>query len=187
MDYIPREKCREGYVYRIRSRNLDLGIFHRKPGLGGFESGFIGIREKFGNLYLFTEYHHDDGAPFGTVYPESEVEKCPVEDLCESFGPICFKCRGTVDFVKNGNHGPGTGDWEHAGDPPPGCEKVITSSGRWGSLPNKALFDYLDQLSRRLFGKPLCWRCKENQHGRHGEISMSAKACECDDPACLKK
>lgn len=66
-DYIPLDKCEEGKVYKISSRNLRIGVFDGK-------GGFIGIREKFGNRYLFTEYHWDKGPPFGTVRPYEEVE-----------------------------------------------------------------------------------------------------------------
>lgn len=64
--------CKKGYLYKIDCRNLELGVFNG-------ETGFIGIRTKFGNRYLFTEYHWDQGAPFGTVNPMEEIEKCPLE------------------------------------------------------------------------------------------------------------
>lgn len=57
-------ECKPGRLYRFRSRNLWLGVFN---GLPGSEAGFIGIREKFGSRYLFTEYHHETGGCFGTV------------------------------------------------------------------------------------------------------------------------
>lgn len=67
-DYIPLEQCRHGYLYQIHCRNLSLGIFNKNT------NGFIGIRTKFGDRYLFTEYHYDTGAPFGTVHPHKELE-----------------------------------------------------------------------------------------------------------------
>ena len=67
IEYIPLDQCVDRAVYRIRSNNLGVGVFSEKT------KGFIGIRTKFGNKYLFTEYHYDTGAPFGTV--------CPVEQL----------------------------------------------------------------------------------------------------------
>lgn len=67
MKYIPLTQCVDRAVYRIRSNNLGIGVFSKEI------RGFIGIRTKFGNKYLFTEYHHDTGAPFGTA--------CPVEQL----------------------------------------------------------------------------------------------------------
>ena len=49
-DYIPLNECKKGFLYEIHSRNLDFGVFDGND-------GFIGIREKFGKRYLFTEYH----------------------------------------------------------------------------------------------------------------------------------
>lgn len=49
-------------IYRVRSRNLVIGAW------SAADKGFIGIREKFGARYLFTEYEYDlAGPPFGTA------------------------------------------------------------------------------------------------------------------------
>jgi hypothetical protein len=77
MTHIPLEKCKHGHLYRIHSRNLELGVFNERT------KGFVGIREKFWKLYLFTEYHADTGAPFGTVHPLEEIEECPVKNVRE--------------------------------------------------------------------------------------------------------
>jgi len=53
------------------SRNLSYGIYNEKT------KGFIGIRNKFRQDYLFTEYHYDNGPPFGTVFPKKELGKIP--------------------------------------------------------------------------------------------------------------
>ena len=73
MEIIPLYQCKHGYLYRISSRNLIAGVFNEKDG------GFTGMREKFGHQYLFTEYHYDNGPPYGTVSPKHELEKCPFE------------------------------------------------------------------------------------------------------------
>lgn len=52
--------CIKGHIYRLKSRNLSFGVFNGKD-------GFIGIREKFGDRFLDTEYHWDIGTPHGTV------------------------------------------------------------------------------------------------------------------------
>lgn len=76
MSYIPLTECIHGKLYRIRSRNLTLGVFNSET------NGFIGIREKFDDRYLFTEYHWDLGASFcGTVKPKELLEECPIENL----------------------------------------------------------------------------------------------------------
>lgn len=71
MTTIPLSRCKNRMLYEIRSRNLDFGVFCQKT------SGFIGIRTKFDNQYLFEEYHHDTGPPFGTVVPVKEMIMLP--------------------------------------------------------------------------------------------------------------
>ena len=92
MESIPLKECKDGYTYKIHSRNLTCGVFRVK------DAGFIGIREKFGSTYLFTEFHRDTGAPYGTVSPKTEIEKCPVLDLRESIGTFCSECDKLVEF-----------------------------------------------------------------------------------------
>ncbi len=65
---IPLSECKHGGLYRIASRNLSFGVFNKH------NNGFVGIREKFCFLYLFTEFHHDTGAPLGTVFPKEYLE-----------------------------------------------------------------------------------------------------------------
>jgi hypothetical protein len=57
---IPIEKCEERKIYKIDSRNLNIAVYCG-------EGAFIGIRTKFGDEFLFTEFHRDMGPPFGTV------------------------------------------------------------------------------------------------------------------------
>ena len=71
-DYIKMDNCVKGHLYRIDSRNLSLGVYDGKE-------GFIGIRTKFRDRYLFTEYHHDQGAPHGTVFPLEDLGPIPEE------------------------------------------------------------------------------------------------------------
>lgn len=71
-DYIPLTECKKGFLYKLHSRNLDLGVFNGK-------TGFIGIRQKFGHNFLFTEFHYDTGAPYGTVKPLEELEALPAD------------------------------------------------------------------------------------------------------------
>jgi len=86
-EYIPLIECKKGYLYRINSRNLSFGVYDGK-------GGFIGIREKFGGHYLFTEFHWDQGPPYGTVRPVQEIEKIP-ENIEVKEG------LGTVDSATN--------------------------------------------------------------------------------------
>ncbi len=45
------DECKHGWLYRVHSRNLNLGVYRTD------DKGFIGIRHKFGSRFLFTEYH----------------------------------------------------------------------------------------------------------------------------------
>lgn len=74
--YIPMEQCVRGGVYRIRARNLSVGVYDGNQ-------GFIGIRCKFDHLYLFTEYHWDQGPPYGTVHPIEKIGDLPAEIPCQ--------------------------------------------------------------------------------------------------------
>lgn len=71
MIYIPLEDCVDRAIYKIKSQNLSVGVFRKES------KGFIGIRHKFGDLYLFQEFHYDTGAPFGTVTPEKQIGMLP--------------------------------------------------------------------------------------------------------------
>lgn len=75
-DYIPIDQCVDRGVYRIHSRNLSVGVYRADV------KGFIGIRLKCGDRYLFTEYHYDTGAPFGTVFPKAQIEYLPDDISC---------------------------------------------------------------------------------------------------------
>ena len=75
--YIPLPDCHHGYLYFIRARNFWLGVYNAES------SGFIGIREKLGSTFLFTELHWDEDPMFGTVQPVELLELCPLEDLRE--------------------------------------------------------------------------------------------------------
>lgn len=135
MSRIPLNECRHGYTYQIQSRNLAFGVFNRET------RGFVGLREKFGDTSLFTEFHYDTGPPFGTVAPLREIEECPVKDLREHPETRCSKCKKPM------KHGPSTPlgiiTWVHAGGEAP-CR-----SGWPCAVTNKELFDYLKEIVKR--------------------------------------
>lgn len=64
---IPLTECKKGHTYKVDARNFLVGIFNGK-------TGFIGIRHKFGRMFLDVEYHWDTGAPHGTVQPIQEID-----------------------------------------------------------------------------------------------------------------
>lgn len=69
--HIPLRSCIDGHVYKIYSRNLDVGVFNAE------HEAFTGIRNKFGWNYLFSEFHYDQGPPYGTVSPLEDLGPLP--------------------------------------------------------------------------------------------------------------
>lgn len=129
---IPLDQCQKGSLYRIDSRNLAFGVFD------GVD-GFIGIREKFGSRYLFSEYHYDTGAPYGTVKPLELLEICPLSDIRETIGTFDGVTKRPVKFdtpIKDGGKG-----WyfEDTGE----ASESINPYSR----ENKDLFQYLMEKS----------------------------------------
>lgn len=93
---IPLEQCKNGVLYRIASRNLSFGVFREAS------KGFVGIREKFGDEFLFTEYHWDTGPPYGTVSPHAELEPVPEGmSLEETLGTVGIKSRRPLEYFND--------------------------------------------------------------------------------------
>lgn len=67
---IPREQLERGAIYRLRSHNLNFGVFNG-------EDRFVGIREKFGRYRLDSEVLVDEGPPFGTASALEKVGAVP--------------------------------------------------------------------------------------------------------------
>lgn len=83
--HIPLAQCKKGFFYKLDSRNLSSGVFNGNPVC----PGFIGLREKFGSIFLFTEDHYDNGAPHGTAKPLEEIEQLPDDiEAVEHFATI---------------------------------------------------------------------------------------------------
>jgi hypothetical protein len=94
MQHIKAEDCKDGGLYRIWSRNLRFGVYRVEC------RGFIGIREKFFHEYLFTEYHWDNGPPFGTVKPKEFLEDCPIQPISEHLGDTFDDNQALFDWLK---------------------------------------------------------------------------------------
>lgn len=116
---IPRAECEDRRLYRIKSRNLLLGVFKAETG------GFLGLRSKFGSIYVFEEYHYEN-PEFATVAPQEALpEVLPVEiPLKEGLGTECQTCGVLVSYVKfpegerevvlkTGGTMMAPGNWEH--------------------------------------------------------------------------
>ena len=144
--YIAVADCKRGHIYRIRSRNLDFGLFVPEN-----ENGFIGIREKFGRLSLFTEYHWENGPPYGTVRPLEDLG--PIEDptipFQENEPTICSNCGVRAEYrrieggrkLEDGRVVPG--EWRHL-ESNGSCDKAYPVS-----YDNKRLYEALDKIEKR--------------------------------------
>jgi len=90
------EKCKHGVLYRLRSRNLSLGVFDKTYGW------FIGIREKFYDEFLDVEYHYDIGPPHGTAKPIEELDVIPSKiSLDEYLGTIGNESKRPMKLFKD--------------------------------------------------------------------------------------
>jgi hypothetical protein len=130
---IPLTDCIKGHIYKLDSRNLAVGIFDG-------ETGFIGIRYKFGDSFLFTEYHWDTGPPYGTAKPREDIcvlpEKIkPVETLCT----YCDICKREVTYIREGLK------WVYKDTGEEMEEKGIPRSNS-----NKDLFNFLFPINKQI-------------------------------------
>ena len=72
-------KPKIGYVYRLLSRNLSIGVYREIDSGGyGISGGFTGIRSKLGTRYLDTEVWNEPPGR-GTATPLEELGKVPDE------------------------------------------------------------------------------------------------------------
>lgn len=123
------ELCKVGYAYTLNSRNLSLGVFTEK-------NTFIGIRQKFSDLFLDDELHYDRG---GTAQPLLEIEKMPdTIPLKIDLGSYDLTTKLEVAFDKPVSDG-GKG-WYF-------LDTGLSSKAiRPCSKFNRELFDYLEKL-----------------------------------------
>lgn len=81
--FIPETDLIHRRLYRVRSRNLVIGVWDKD------KRGFIGLREKFGSRYPFMEYHHDADPHVGTAQAEKDLGvDVPMEIEMQEFGPL---------------------------------------------------------------------------------------------------
>lgn len=140
--YLRHEDCVVGNLYALASRNLTFGVYRGMP-----EAGFVGIREKFGSEYLFTEYHYDVGKSFGTAQPFVDLGPCPVTSLGEDLGTECTQHRRPALYDKTKPNTIKTykgedfilpGTWVHEDDGSP-----LPEDDRARSTGNRPLFGWL--------------------------------------------
>ena len=132
-DYIPVYELAHGAVYRIHARNFSIGMWDQNA------KGFIGVREKFGSRFLFTEYHWDIGGSVGTVKPvEMLIDRDFDYTVTADFGPVC---EGHTMEVRYLDH---ISEWRHVKNGMP-FETCTAPSPYY--IQNQKLFEYLEGLS----------------------------------------
>ena len=94
---IPKSECKDRRLYRLKSRNLALGVWCAKSG------GFIGLRTKFDSTYPTTEYHWEQGAPHGTAQPQEELPddlpaNVPLTERLD--GSLCSECGAPATYLR---------------------------------------------------------------------------------------
>lgn len=148
----------DGEAYRIRSRNLVVGVWRAD------RRGFIGIRNKFGSDYLFTEFHHDADPYVGTVngmeplgvrVPDG-VDLTEGHSLCQAFmsnSRYELVCNHPTEWVP-AEKGPGR--WEHV-------DKTLDEDHPTRSVysHNSALFDFLVPLRDQVVEQMLAEEAEE--------------------------
>lgn len=86
MGRMGREDLEDRRFYKIKSRNIRVGVWSRRTGT------FIGIRESFGSDLLDSEYLY--GPDWGTAVPIEPLDVFVPEDipLKEVLEPVCTEC-----------------------------------------------------------------------------------------------
>jgi hypothetical protein len=151
MELTPLKECVKGRVYRLRCRNLRVGVFDGKD-------GFIGIRVKFSQRFLFTEYHWEQGPPFGTVAGAVDME-IDVPDDIEVVESLGTSDKNTDRLVKydaeaaNPHYPDGKRGWWRYVD----TGEVAGADLSVVDVPNAELFAFLDRIQAEL-PPPPTWR-----------------------------
>lgn len=123
-DYLKLNECVKGSVYKLKSRNLSVGVFDGKD-------SFIGIRTKFDRRFLDSEGHWDNSS-FATAKPLLEIGYVP-DDISLSIVLKTIDSRNDreVDYDK-GWYYLDTGEYDKNINPV--------------NIRNKELFEFLEQF-----------------------------------------
>jgi hypothetical protein len=131
-DTIRLTECKPRHVYRLRSRNLSVGVFDEDS------NGFIGIREKFGSRYLDTEHHRDTGPPHGTATPYEELGAVPKGIEVREDEPAIDQETKRQVVIRRDRQNPKVGSWYY-----------LDTGESFEGTPYRPLFDLLDSLGNR--------------------------------------
>jgi hypothetical protein len=141
-----RAEMVDRWVYEIRARNLLVGVWNAQA------SGFIGIREKLGSLFLFTEYWSDPDSPVSTARAVELLGQVPEGvQLREYLPSTCIDCGKAVEHVEYPRGKP-RGDqkgFQHTD----GTPMEDTRQGSYGVKmhANPALFDVLVPFTQQVY------------------------------------
>lgn len=134
-------------MYRVDCRNLIVAMYDGKD-------GFVGVREKFGQRYLFTEYdwntdRHLGEISFGTVIVTEYIGQLPDDVAIDRDAPerepgsvsTCRRCGEPAQHIGEWD----TGRWV-CGSGRPECDGALTL----GRPDNRKLFAALEEIQVRV-------------------------------------
>lgn len=101
---IPRDELEDGRAYKLQSRNLFVGFWNERRG------GFNGIREKFGDRFIFMEYFYGDDSGTALPYEALDLWLPPAIPNTEYLGSFCQGCDKPVKSLGEGMKPRGWGD-----------------------------------------------------------------------------
>ena len=108
-NYLPVDKCKDGYLYKVLGRNLSLGIYSEK------KKGFIYVRYKFGDEFLDDEKHWDV-EDRGTCKPIEELgylaDLADLSDSTEKYNLVFELLKKKMEEYKNDMEGWKIKMWE---------------------------------------------------------------------------
>jgi hypothetical protein len=146
LNFIPLKDCVKGRVYRLHARNLHIGVFDGRD-------GFIGIRTKFDDRFLDTEYSGERGAYFATALAVEDlgVDVPPGVPVAARLGTIDATTKRPIIMDKdidNPNFPPGEGRrgwWRYSdtGEVAPTVKGGCCATG----VANTALFEFLNGVA----------------------------------------
>lgn len=140
--YIPLDECEDGFLYKLSSRNLGMGVYCSST------QAFIGIRTKYEERFLDNELHWDNGPPHGTAKPLEKLGKAPegIPLRC-ILGTVDGETGRPVKWTRTDKPMKGMGVWSFADEPQKGDDKRELFPC---SKSNKALFQWIEkQLDAR--------------------------------------
>jgi len=150
-DRIPIEDCIDGHVYKLLSRNLALGVYRSNKGTNRHGPGFIGIRLRFKNRYLFEEYHWDLGPPYGTANPLEDLGPLPEGIEAREVTRVYDKVtdRPVAFNGEKAPEGEGWGVGPYKGWHFTDGDKEYSEAIEPDYTYNTVLFEYLDELEKQ--------------------------------------